>query len=138
MRSHWWRLRRFTPKSFVLVMLGGIFTLLGVNGITHPWTHQQAEALVMLAAIAPRWVWGGLSIVAGLGSVLSSMWPTWNDTWGFVALGGMSAWWACAYVSGVVVTGSMVGISSALIWGGFCAMLWAISRLDDPYRPEQP
>lgn len=136
MRPHWWQLRRFTPKSLVLVMLGGIFMLLGLNALSHPWTPQQAEALVMLTTLAPRWVWAVLSIVAGLASVLSSMWPTWNDSWGFVALAGMSAWWACAYAAGVLISGSAAAISNALIWAGFCAMLWAISRLDDPYRDQ--
>lgn len=136
MTRQWIGLRRFTPKSLVLVMLGGIFVLIGINAALNPWTPTQREALFMLSELAPRPFWGGLSIAAGLASVLSSLWPTWNDSWGFAALAGLAMWWACAYLTGVLATGSGAGLSGMLTWSAMCVLLWAISRLQDPLPGE--
>lgn len=127
-------LRDFTPKSLVLVLLGAIFILIGLNATTSPWRPEQREVLFMLAQLAPRDFWGGAMIVAGSCSVLSSLWPTWNDSWGFAALSALSMWWACAYLAGVIAVGGTSAVAGMLTWLAFCVLLWAISRLQDPVR----
>ena len=75
-----------------------------------------------------------MSLLAGLASVVSSLWPTWNDSWGFAALGALSMWWACAYTAGLIATGMAIAASGMLTWLAMCTLLWAISRLQDPVR----
>lgn len=127
----WRQLRKFGPKGLVLVMLGLIFILIGISAIAEPWTGTQREQLVMLSQLAPRAFWGWVSIVAGAAAMWSSLWPAWNDSWGFAVLSGLSMWWACAYAAGAILTGA-AALSSMFTWLGLCVMLWGISRLVDP------
>lgn len=138
MHLPWWGFRRFTPKSLVLVLLGIIYLVIGVGAVVEPhWTPAQQEALFLLSDLAPRPFWGAVSMAAGSCSLLSSLWPTWNDSWGFAALGGLSMWWACAYGLGFATTGSPIGFTGMLTWLAMCILLWAISRLQDPHPRER-
>lgn len=137
-------LRPFTPKSLVLVMLGLIYVLIGVNAMLEEWSPYAREALFMLDALGTRMFWGGVSIAGGLLAVASSRWPSMNDSWGFVALAVLGMWWACAYTLGTLTTAlagkavvAGVAASGMLTWLGMCVLLWAISRLEDPVVEDQ-
>lgn len=132
------KLRPFERHSLVLLVLGGVYVLIGFAyaGLkTPPGRHQVLAAAL---SIMPMRGWGTVFIVVGVLAILASRWPpAFRETWGYTSLAGLSALWASLYACSMFFMGAPRGtVSAVLLWGGIAFLWWAISGLHNPPRKE--
>lgn len=131
---HPWRgIRSFQRHSLVLMVAGLVYILIGVSYLASDPTPSRIAALHYAVKYVDYNHWGFVFIFAGCLAILSSRWPPISETWGYQALTGLSAGWACFYLAGVVFHDApMQGLSGFLSWGLIGFMWWAISGLVNP------
>lgn len=132
-------LRPFRRHSLVLLVLGGVYVLIGLAYGLSPTTPERSVSLHVALQIMPMGYWGALWIVIGSLGMISSRWPIPSEKWGYSVLSGMSALWACFYAWGPILYGAPVGmLSAALAWGMVSFLWWAISGLINPIPHKVP
>lgn len=130
-KQRFWGLRPWQRHSLILMVFGLLFVLMGLQYIGSSPNRNRELALKVILQIAPIQVWGSVFIVMGALCMLSSRWPPFAETWGYMVLTGMSSGWGAAYLMGVLFFNAPAsGLSQVILWGGFGFVLWAISGLD--------
>lgn len=133
MKSRFWGLRTWKRHSLILMVGGFLYALIGFLYVRSPPSPGREMSLKILLQFAPIQVWGGIFILSGLLSMISSRWPPFSEKWGYMVLTGMSSGWATTYLLGVIFFGSpSIGLSQALVWAILAFMWWAISGLSNP------
>lgn len=133
--QRWWGLRPWKRHSTILVVVGFMFVLAGIQYIVAKPSKAREEALYALTQFAPVQFWGGLFVLAGLSAMISTRWPPLAETWGYMVLTGLSSGWAATYLTGVIFFHApTTNLSQVIIWGCLGFMWWAISGLPNPER----
>lgn len=128
-------LRALKRHGMILIVAGFMYTLIGVAYILASPAVSRTSSLALLLAIAPLDFWGGVFIFAGVLVMISSKWPPFAETWGYMVLTGLSTGWGTAYLMGIIFMKTpLVNISGFLIWSLFGFLWWAISGLLNPDR----
>jgi hypothetical protein len=128
-----WGLRPWKRHSMILLVAGVLYALIGYQYIIAPPNKTRDDSLVVVLQIAPLWVWGITYLVAGVLVMLSSIWPPFSETWGYMVLAGLSAAWMATYFIGYMFFHAPPsGLSGSLLWGLLAFMWWAISGLLNP------
>lgn len=133
-----WGLRPWKRHGKILTGAGIVYALIGVAWIAGKNNETRRVSLQVLLRIAPMEFWGGVFIFAGLLAIISSRWPPFADTWGYIVLTSLSVGWGTAYLVGILFLGSpWTNISGFLLWGLFGFLWWGISGLTNPHRPRK-
>lgn len=128
-----WGLRPWKRHSTILMVVGVLYALIGFAYVTAPPNKAREATLVVVLQIAPIQFWGGVFFVAGVLTSISSRWPPFAETWGYMLLTGLSAGWAAAYLLGILFFNApTAGITAAVLWSLLAFMWWAISGLLNP------
>lgn len=115
------------------MVVGILYALIGFAYVTAPANKAREATLVVVLQIAPIQFWGGVFFVAGVLTSISSRWPPFAETWGYMLLTGLSAGWAAAYLLGILFFNApTAGITAAVLWSLLAFMWWAISGLLNP------
>jgi len=128
-----WGLRPWKRHSLILTVSGFLYVLIGFLYITAPSNPVRELALKVVLQVAPIEAWGAVFICCGVLSIISSRWPPFSETWGYMVLTGISSGWATAYLLGMMffdAPGSSA--SQVMLWGCLAFMWWAISGLLNP------
>jgi hypothetical protein len=79
--------------------------------------------------------WGLVFISVGMMAILSSRWPAFAETWGYMLLTGLSAGWSATYwLSLLLHNAPVTNITAGLVWALMAFMWWAVSGLVNPVR----
>ena len=129
----WWGLRPWKRHSLILMVGGILYALIGYFYVHSPPSSNREISLKIILQVAPIQVWGSIFILSGLLSMISSRWPPFSETWGYMVLTGMSSGWAATYLLGVLFFHSpSANLSQVLVWGIMAFMWWGISGLTNP------
>lgn len=128
-----WGLRPWNRHSLILTVVGVLYALVGFQYIVAESTDSRRRALYVVLQVAPVEFWGGVFMVTGLLAIVSSRWPPFAETWGYMLLTGMSTCWALTYLTGMLFFGSSLSnATQVFLWGCLAFMWWAISGLLNP------
>lgn len=123
-------IRPWRRHSLVLLVAGAAYILIGSSYIFTEPTPGRNLALEVALKWLPIDFWGFLFILAGILAIISSRWPPFTETWGYMVLAGLSAGWGAVYGTGVLFGNSPASnLSATLLWGLLGFMWWAISGL---------
>lgn len=129
----WWALRPWQRHSLVLSVAAFFYAAYGVTYIALPQGSLRAASLELPRNLMPLWAWGFLWVSVGVGALLSTRWPPWSKTWGYVLLAGMATLWGSQYLLGVLLLNTpATSLSGALVWYLVAFIWWAISGLVNP------
>lgn len=130
-----WGVRAWKRHGLILTVAGFIYMLVGAAYILSDPNEGRAVALQILLRTAPLEVWGWVFVLAGILSVISSRWPPFAETWGYVVLTGLSGGWGSNYLMGILFGDSpWTNISGCLLWGLLGFLWWAISGMANPEK----
>jgi hypothetical protein len=133
--KRYWGLRPWKRHSLILAVAGFLYALVGLTYALYKPTPGRKQSLSFLLDVAPAQFWGGLFICSGALTMISSIWPPFAETWGYMILTGLSAGWSAVYLMGVLFFGSqLTNITQVILWGTLAFMWWAISGLLNPDR----
>ena len=129
-----WGIRHEWKRHDVILCVGGLlYILVGVYYISTRGAQGRFNSLEILLRVAPMPFWGGVFVFAGLLSIVSSRWPPFAETWGYVVLTSLSAGWATAYLTGYAFASApSTNLISTSVWGLFAFVWWAVSGLLNP------
>jgi hypothetical protein len=128
-----WGLRPWKRHSRILVVAGIMFVFYGIRLASEIPTRNRYVSLEPLLRVAPLHVWGGVFIFAGVLSIISSRWPRFAETWGYVVLTGLSFAWATAYLTSMIfISAPETNIGGTLMWGMIGYLFLSISGLRNP------
>ena len=128
-----WGLRPWKRHSLILTVSGLLYVLVGFLYMTAPPSRNREIALKVVLQVAPIETWGGIFIFSGVLAIISSRWPPFAETWGYMVLTGMSSGWAATYLLGILFFHAPnTSVSQVLLWGMMAFMWWAISGLLNP------
>lgn len=131
--QQWWGLRPWKRHSLILTVGGFLYVLIGFLYVNSPPNANRETSLKVILQIAPIQVWGAIFTISGILSMISSRWPPFSETWGYMVLTGMSSGWATTYLMGVLFFHSpSTNLSQVLVWGILAFMWWGISGLANP------
>lgn len=131
----WTRLRPWTRHSTVLLVAGLVYIFIGLSYTLAGEGDARKTALAVALSWMPLNVWGYIFMGAGLLSVVSTRWPEFMETWGYMVLTGLSASWAAFYGTGVIfLEAPSTGWTGTFLWGLVAFLWWAISGLLNPGR----
>lgn len=127
-------LRKEWKRHDVILCVGGfLYILVGIYYAATSRADSRSISLEILVSVAPMSFWGSLFMFAGALSIISSRWPPFAETWGYVVLTGISAGWAAAYLMGMLFADApSTNLIAALVWGIFAFVWWAVSGLLNP------
>lgn len=129
----WKGIRPWERHSLVLMVAGFVYIAIGLSYVLTTPTPTREIALHYALQVASLETWGLVFIVAGLLAILSSRWPPFAETWGYIVLTGLSAGWAAWYLVNILLYESPVAnLSAVLQWGLTAFLWWAISGLINP------
>lgn len=128
-----WGLRPWKRHSTILMVAGILYACIGFAYFNASPNKTRDVTLVVVLQIAPIQFWGGVFFLAGMLTSMSSRWPPFAETWGYMVLTGLSAGWAAAYLMGVMFfKAPIAGITAALVWSLLAFIWWAIAGLLNP------
>ena len=129
----WWGIRPWRRHSLVLMVAGLAYVAIGNSYILAAPTEARRRALVIALSWFPIQYWGAIWIMVGVGAIISARWPPVVETWGYVALTGLSAGWSATYLMGIIFKGApSSGFTQVIVWGLMAFLWWAISGLVNP------
>ena len=132
-RSYWGFRREWKRHDVILCVVGLLYMLVGVYYIMTGMSRQRFDSLSILLQVAPMTFWGGVFVFAGMLAIISSRWPPFAETWGYVVLTSLSAGWAAAYLMSMLFAGApYTNIIGAIVWGLYGFVWWAVSGLLNP------
>lgn len=132
--NRFWGLRRQWKRHDVILCVAGLlYVLVGVYYIITSNETARFPSLQILLRVAPMTFWGSVFVFAGALSIISSRWPPFAETWGYVVLTSISAGWAAAYLMGMLFANApYANVISTIVWGLFGFIWWAVSGLLNP------
>jgi ascorbate-specific PTS system EIIC-type component UlaA len=129
-------LRPWKRHSTILMVAGILYTLVGVQYILANPSRGRSLALKVILDVAPISFWGVIFASAGILASVSSRWPPFAETWGYMVLTGLSAAWSATYLLGILFYHSPItNVTQVILWGLLAFMWWAISGLVNPGTP---
>lgn len=133
-KRSFWGLRKGWKRHDVILCVGGLlYALVGVYYMKTSAAASRGISLEILLRIAPMSFWGGCFVAAGVVGIISSRWPPFAETWGYVVFTSISAGWAGAYLTGMVFGDApATNWISTFVWGLFAFLWWAVSGLLNP------
>jgi hypothetical protein len=133
--SRWWGLRPWKRHSTILMVVGFLYALIGVNYTFGAPNPNREKALAVLVHVAPMQFWGWVFVAAGLMTMLSAKWPPMTETWGYMVLTGLSSGWAATYLTSTIFFHApWSNTSQVAVWGILAFIWWAISGLPNPEK----
>lgn len=136
MKAHrtFWGLRREWKRHDTILCVGGLmYILVGLYYVSTRSAQSRGASLEILLRVAPMTVWGGAFIMAGVLSLISSRWPPFAETWGYVVMTSLSTGWAAAHLMGMLFADApYTNAISSIVWGAFGFLWWAVSGLLNP------
>lgn len=137
-RSCFLSFKPWDRHGVILVVAGITYIVMGWIYVFRDPTSSRAEALYFALHVMPLDAWGCGFILAGMTALMSSRWPNWPKTWGYVVLTGWSSAWSTFYFAGASLTDAkVVYFGSAAIWALLAFLWWAVSGLVSPPKEEQ-
>lgn len=128
-----WGFRAWKRHDLILSVAGVMYTLIGFAYIVAEPNPSRSISLQILVRLAPLDFWGGVFILAGVLSIISSRWPPASETWGYTVLTGISMGWGSTYLMGILFGDSpWTNINGFFIWGLLGFLWWAVSGLVNP------
>ena len=132
-KRHYIGIRPWTRHSLVLLVAGTVYICIGVVYLNIPSSGPTYNAL----SIARNWIsldtWASLWMLTGVLAILSARWPPKVETWGYMALTGLSAGWGAFYILGVIFGDNTLGsLAVGMMWLLVAFLWWAISGLISP------
>lgn len=134
----WLSLRPWQRHSLVLSVAGTFYAFIGLAYVVNGTQPTQVQNLRLALAIMPLDAWAVLWMVCGMMAIVSARWPTWSETWGYVALTLMASMWTGFYVAATLMNASTLPISGAVVWALIAFLWWAISGLKNPIPEPTP
>lgn len=126
-------LRPWKRHSTILMVAGILYALIGFQYIISQPSRARELSLAVLLSVAPIQFWGVVFVLAGTLASISSRWPPFAETWGYMVLTGLSAGWSATYLmSWLFFHAPTANITGSLLWGLLAFMWWAISGLVNP------
>lgn len=133
-----WGLRPWKRHGKILTGAGLVYALIGVVYIFAKANSNRELSLTVLLRLAPIQFWGSVFVLAGVLAIISSRWPPFADTWGYVVLTSLSVGWGSAYLMGMIFLKTpLTNISGFLVWSLLGFLWWGISGLTNPHRSEE-
>lgn len=131
--SKWAGLRPIRVHSVVLTVAGCVYILVGVTYLTGEATPERIRSLIYALMWFNYHDWGWVWIGVGLLSIISSRWPPFSETWGYMVLTGQAMAWALFYGAGVVFADTPTSnLNGVLVWGLLGFMWIMVSKLVNP------
>lgn len=131
----WWGLRPWKRHSTILMVVGFLFVLIGIQYTMARPSPGREIALAVILQVAPLDFWGGVFIFAGVLSMISSRWPPLAETWGYMVLTGLSSGWSATYLTGMIFfKAPLTSITQVILWGTLAFLWWAIAGLPNPEK----
>lgn len=127
----------WTRHGVILVVAGITYIVIGTAYVFHVPSESHAEALYFALNLMPLDWWGFGFILTGLVALISSRWPNWPKSWGYVVLTGWAASWSAFYFAGATLTDAKVvyfGTSGA--WALQAFLWWGVSGLVSPSKED--
>lgn len=128
----WLALRPWQRHSLVLTVAGLVYVIVGIVYAATPLTPAREQGLWLALRLMPIGAWAAVWILAGLCAIISGRWPEFSDTWGYVALEGLSSGWAAIYLLSCFHRQHWSGLSGVCVWALVAFMWWAVSGLRNP------
>lgn len=133
MRRKFWGLRPWKRHSTILMVAGIMYAVIGYQYIIAEPNPNRNRSLVAVLQFAPIQFWGAIFLTSGILASISSRWPPFAETWGYMMLTGLSSAWSASYLMGLLFYHApSVNISGTLVWALLAFMWWAISGLLNP------
>lgn len=132
-----WLTFRPWQRHGLVQMVGGLaYLFLGVGFLTlGELSVRRSDSISVALSVAPVEFWAFVFIGAGALAVLSSRWPAFHDTWGYMVLVGLSAGWSGVYFTSYFLGPANINnIPYGVIWALLAFMWWAISGLVNPEK----
>jgi len=131
-----WGLRPWKRHSRILVVSGVMFTLYGIRLAAESPSRTRYLALEPVLRVAPLQFWGGVFIFAGVLALISSRWPPFAESWGYMVLTGLSLAWAAAYGTSLIfVSAPRSNVTGVIMWGMIGYLFLSVSGLRNPDLP---
>lgn len=128
-----WGLRPWKRHSTILMVAGILYGFIGFQYIVAEPNKMREAALIVVLQMAPLKFWGGIFLLSGILTSVSSRWPPFAEKWGYMLLTGLSGAWSAAYLTGIAFFKSPASsISQIILWGILAFIWWAISGLLNP------
>lgn len=132
--DHWFGIRPWSRHSLVLAVAGLVYIFLGY---TYMVTTSTPERMLALKAGTGGFMsidaWGVIFIIVGVGAIISARWPPFAESWGYMALTGLSAAWASVYgLSIIFYDAPLGGATITIAWSLIAFLWWSISGLMNP------
>jgi hypothetical protein len=132
----WLTFRSWQRHGLVLMVGGLVYICLGLSYLTiGELSHRQEVSLSVALNLMPIHYWAVLFIFSGVLACLSSRWPIFHDSWGYMVLAGLSSGWSAVYLTSYIFgEASINNIPFALVWGLMAFMWWGVSGLVNPSK----
>lgn len=129
----WLGIRPFQHHSRVLLVAGFAYISIGMTYRFAEPTPERTKALYFALSWWDLDAWGWVFIITGVLAIISSRWPPFSRSWGYVALTSLSSGWAAFYLTGILLHDApWANFSRVAIWGLMAYLWWAISGLRNP------
>jgi len=134
--SKWLSFRPWERHSLVLMVGGSVYMIIGLIFMnTSEMTSTREQTLALALRHAPLHTWGFVFFSGGLLALLSSKWPSFNNSWGYMVLTGLASGWSGMYLLGYILNGRfMMTLGYASVWALIAFMWWGISGLVNPEK----
>jgi len=134
--QRWLTFRPWQRHGLVLMVGGLVYISLGVMYLTiGELSHRREINLSVALEVMPLKYWALLFIFSGALACLSSRWPSFSDSWGYMVLCGMSSGWSAVYLMSYIFgPAPITSTTYALIWFLMAFTWWAISGLVNPEK----
>lgn len=136
----WFVFRPWERHSLVLMVGGLVYILVGyIFLVDRPqMAHDRMLALEVGLNLLSMRTWIFLFFVTGILACLSSRWPAFSITWGYILLTGLSSAWSSVYFLGYILGDApTTNLSFGLVWGLLGFMWWTTAGLVNPRRPPE-
>lgn len=131
--NKWAGLRPIRVHSVVLTVAGFVYILVGITYLTGEATPERMRSLIYALVWLNYHDWGWVWIGVGIVSIISSRWPPFSETWGYMVLTGQASAWALFYGAGVLFAGNPTSnLTGVLVWGLLGFMWIMVSKLVNP------
>jgi hypothetical protein len=114
------------------IVLGVVYLVVGSSFFFMPGTPSREETFRWLTAYVPLGWFASLWIVAGCVALVCAFLPRPRDAAGFIALAFAPGIWVGLFTIGAFMSGSVLALVSAIIYGTFGAIPIIVSGMEGP------
>lgn len=121
--------RRVGRRGAVLIILGGIYVIVGLSFIQFPTDDAHSAYDFAISLTDSLAFWGGSFVVVGAIACVAGFWPTGRDVWGYAALVAFTSIWAIFCFLSTLLDNSPRGWVLGFVWTGVASMLAIVSGM---------